>query len=887
MSLFKSLATLVSDWRTKNYHHDTFPAISEILEWAANPHGDGYRLRIPQIHALETYWYLRLVEQTPKIPDLYRQVFRYDPVQLLTALGLPKNEIDGAIGWFKDQAVDQVLERVRTDNDYAKKFKLDALRETLNLNYPSYIFALAMGAGKTALIGAIIATEFAMAQEYPEGDFVQNALVFAPGKAIVESLRELLTLPYERIIPLRMVKPFTASLKIIFTRDGEKDIPVIGGSVFNVVVTNTGKIRIRKETIRKADLGSFLPSLEKEDEAKANVANLRLQKIASLPHLGIFSDEAHHTYGNALGSDLKKVRQTVDYLAEQTNLICVVNTTGTPYYKKLLLRDVVIWYGLSQGIKDGILKEVSSNIFAYDLTGNCTDQFVTHVVENFFNRYRNVKLPDGSPAKLALYFPQTDDLETMRPVLEAKLAELGLPPTSVLTHTSKSGQETRQAFNRLNDPHSPHRVIMLVNIGTEGWNCPSLFATALARRLKGRNNFVLQTASRCLRQTPGNTAKASIYLSMDNQSVLDKQLQETYGETIHDLSQAITRSARATITLRKLDIPPLTVRRVIRTLIPKPRATLTFTLTRPAIDDESLMVTRLDIAEQIAAGSVLAQVGDTVTVETVPQITDLYAAAVELAALYRLDIWMVYDELARLYPETEIPHNHLSVLAQQLEIQTSDYEIKKEIVEQTLALVKPEGFTLDMDEDGNVVYTAEITYPLDKGHLLLSWEQWLDHGKDKDGLGFHYSPYNFDSRPELDFFDRLLDRLNVDKHQIEDVYFTGAITDPKKTDFYVQYKGEDDRWHNYTPDFVIKCKNGHCLIVEIKAAKFRAGIENDLAQHTAGKPAVTVEGRKAIALQRWTNLNPDQLKYQLAYGNTTINYNHVEDAIHFVEDCSE
>jgi len=37
---------------------------------------------------------------------------------------------------------------------------LEALRETLNLSFPSYILALAMGAGKTILMGAIAATEF-------------------------------------------------------------------------------------------------------------------------------------------------------------------------------------------------------------------------------------------------------------------------------------------------------------------------------------------------------------------------------------------------------------------------------------------------------------------------------------------------------------------------------------------------------------------------------------------------------------------------------------------------------------------------------------------------------------------------------------------------------
>jgi hypothetical protein len=52
--------------------------------------------------------------------------------------------------------------------------------------------------------------------------------------------------------------------------------------------------------------------------------------------------------------------------AHVTNLVCVVNTTGTPYYQHQPLRDVVIWYWLSEGIRDGILKEVSGNIQAFD-----------------------------------------------------------------------------------------------------------------------------------------------------------------------------------------------------------------------------------------------------------------------------------------------------------------------------------------------------------------------------------------------------------------------------------------------------------------------------------------------------------------------------------------
>jgi type III restriction enzyme len=878
MHLYEILAQRVDEWRRQGYTHDNYATIAEILEWAADPDGVGFQLRSPQLRALETYWYLRLQENTPHIAELYRGLFSRTG-DLLRALGIPAAAFERV-----DFALDSLWESIRTDDAFVKEFKLEALRETLTLAYPSYILALAMGAGKTALIGTIIATEFGMALEYPEADFVQNALVFAPGKTIIESLRELAEIEYERILPPRLYKSFAASVKLTFTRDGEKDIPVVRGSLFNVVVTNTEKIRIQKSTIRKRDLGAqLLPAFE--DEAKVEVANRRLQAIASLPHLAVFSDEAHHTYGRALDRELKKVRKTVDYLHEASpNMICVVNTTGTPYFQRQLLRDVVIWYGLSQGINDGILKEVAGNIHAFSFDNTEADQFVAHVVADFFKDYGEVSLPNGARAKLAIYFPQTDDLAELRPVIEAKLVELGYSPEIVLRNTNESSQMEIDAFNRLNDPDSRHRVILLVNKGTEGWNCLSLFSCALARRLRGSNNFVLQAASRCLRQVPGNTRKARIYLSMDNRSVLDRQLQETYGETIEGLNQSQNRSRRATIKLRKIDLPPLVVKQLVRTVVRKEATNGPLKLAEPAgVEPGRLERVTYDIAEQMGTTSVLKQVADVVEIETVPATLDCYGAAVELAAIYRLPVWTIYDELRRIYGEEPVPEAHLVGLREQIEAQTRNYEVQEEIVELSLALVKPEGFKSELTAEGNEVYTAEIAYPVEREQLLLGWEAM--HERNDGAYGFHYSPYNFDSNPEKSFFGQLLEHLNQHPEQVEDIYFTGALTDPKKTDFYVEYKGEDEKWHRYTPDFVIRRKDGRCLIVEIKSAQFEAATKGDLARYDQGEAVVTVEGRKAVALKKWAALDRGRLKYEIIFAREEIGYDQTHTARLFVEEA--
>lgn len=442
--LYQVLADKTRDWREAGYPCKDYPLIGEILDWQTDPETGGLRyLRTPQLRALEVYWYLRVVKRTPHVFDLYRQLYP-KTAELIEALGIPDAAFKDA-----DYDLDALWDRLRSDDQFVRSFHLEALRESLNLDYPSYIFALAMGAGKTVLIGAIIATEFAMALEYPEADFAHNALVFAPGKTIVEALRELAEAPYDRILPPRLYKYFAASVKLTFTRDGESDIPVIRGSSFNLIVTNTEKIRITAETIRKGDLGGLFAN---EEEAKREVANRRLQTLASLPRLAIFSDEAHHLYGQSLDTRLKRVRQTVDYLAENTQVICVVNTTGTPYYRRQPLKDVVIWYGLSEGIRDGYLKELAGNIQAYDFKGNVA-QYVAHVIKDFFETYGEVRLPNGAPARLAMYFPQTDDLAELRPVIDQALVEVGQSPTMCLVNTSDDAltkQADIDAFNRLN-----------------------------------------------------------------------------------------------------------------------------------------------------------------------------------------------------------------------------------------------------------------------------------------------------------------------------------------------------------------------------------------------------------------------------------------------------
>jgi hypothetical protein len=888
--LFQALSKRVDDWRAENYSCANYPAIREILEFAIEDLETSQLryLRRAQFRALETYWYLRLVMNTPKVPDLYAELFATKS-ERRAAMGLTSKELTELIA---DTSLEEVLDRLRTDNALVKQHGLESLRETFALDYPSYILALAMGAGKTILMGSIVATEFALAMEYPDGPFVQNALIFAPGKTILSALRELADIPFERVLPPRLHKPFAASLKLTFTRDGDKQIPITWGSSFNVIVTNTEKIRIQKPTARGN--GKQLALLTNTREAEATeLANLRLQAIASLPHLAVFSDEAHHTYGQKLlgkwekgpetgtpifkDEGIKKVRRTIDYLAQETNLLVVVNATGTPYFQRQPLRDVVVWYGLGEGIRDGVLKELADNIKVFDLGDGEAAQLVGNVVDDFVRQYWNVALPNGAPARLALYFPNLETRDELRPAIESALALHGVGTDIVLAVDNKSPESTRRAFEAVaRDPGAPHRVLLLVNMGTEGWNCPSLFACALVRKLAQSNNFVLQAATRCLRQVPGNSHPARVYLTGSNKKTLEDQLAETYGTSLKELGSQHSERVEKEIRLRKPVLPPL----LIKQRVTRFRRRVVDAQTPPlalAVPDVATplgpSVHTLTVVENAAGETRLQRLdaGDEF-IDTEADELDAYGAAAELAANYHLPTREVLAALRGAYgAETLIPAHHLPALGRQIETQRADYEEHHEEIDVAVALVKAEGFDLRMEGD-TPVYTARISFAKERASLYKTANDLGNAQEAAHALAasFHYEGYSFDSSSEAEFFDWALALLRTQPNRIDGLWFTGGLTDPAKTDLYAEYLGEDGRWHRYTPDFVLRQADGKVLVLEIKKDTLSPDITTDLARHAAGQAPTTLEGRKAVALKRWENLNPDRLAYHVLFADTAL-----------------
>lgn len=830
------LAIKKLDWQNGGYKNENYSTIKELLQFQRENDVLRY-LRQPQFEAIETYFYLRLTEKTPKIFDLYKQLFP-SKKELREALGIIKNqEISDLI-----ENEENIFEKIITDLNFVKRNKLEAVKETLEMSYPSYILALTMGTGKTVLIGAIIALEFCLALEYPEADFMKNALVFAPGTTILESLKEIGEIPFEKILPPRFHKLFLANVKMVYAREGQRELQLEKGGQFHIIITNTEKIKLRAKSTLNQSESLDLAKKEKLEQLGLE-SNARLEAIASLPNLGIFSDEAHNTYGQDLEKTLKRVRETINYVAEKTNLICVVNTTGTPYYKKQILKDVVYSYRLNKGMQDNILKSIS-NIRNYQMDVGSDQEYETilkTVSSDFIQNYSETVTDKGCPAKIAFYFKTLDQANQSKNYIQNILAQANLD-WGIVLNTGESTKAEIQRFNKLEDPNSNDRIVLLVGKGKEGWNCPSLFATALIREVSSSNNFILQASTRCLRQTKYNTIGATIYLDSKNLNTLSKELMETEGLELEDIQNKKSELVSKKLIILKVKIPPITIKKTIRSLQFDKTAN-TFDLKQILSDyrnNKTHGVIETIYLFDSKKGTLYQSVEDQTNLGSLGDQISCYQASFELSTTYSLKYKEIKHLLDTKFTTGQLPIDSYKQITSHISNKSQkSYKIIENIVEQSLMIVKTD--TMELDSDGNYYIEIQIS------------QENLDRIKNKpidEKFGYHYDPYNFDSKPEISFFEHLLSLINQKPDQIEDIYFTGGLTNTDYTDFYFEYRKDSGDYGKYYPDFVIKRKDGKVIIVEIKSSRQK----DDLLDGQ--------NGLKAQAINKLVKLNPNKIQYE-------------------------
>jgi len=177
-------------------------------------------------------------------------------------------------------------------------------------------------------------------------------------------------------------------------------------------------------------------------------------------------------------------------------------------------------------------------------------------VRDFLDNYMDVAYDiEGNgqlrKAKLAIFCRSIANLERdVYPQVSQIVAEYGMAASDVLLPYHQGGKEGNETFpapkdaekefQRL-DEDSEKRIVLLVRIGQEGWDCKSLAGVIMPYEpdAKSPQNSVLQRTCRCLRQAVKyEDETALIWLNRANAAYLDQQLREEQNSSLAEIKAA-------------------------------------------------------------------------------------------------------------------------------------------------------------------------------------------------------------------------------------------------------------------------------------------------------------------------------------------------------------
>lgn len=692
-------------------------------------------------------------------------------------------------------------------------------------NYPNYIYALTMGLGKTILMATCIFYEFLLAKKYPRDKrFCHNALVFAPDKTVLQSLREIMTFDKTKVVPPEYARVLDANIKFHFLDETGTILHTIDDSDFNIVISNTQKIIVkkkRKETSPAETLfgGSSLLSgiyggSDDGDDAWDDTSlmdNQRFKKLCRLPQLGVYVDEAHHLFGADLekqirssGANKTSLRDTINLLAGNTSIVACYNYTGTPYVKNQLLPEVVYAYGLRESIWNGYLKDADP--IGYENVKS--EAFIRDVVTTFWNRYGG-KTYEGLNPKLAIYAAGVEEAALeVRPALEKVLESLGIPTTKILLNVGDAKytkDENIRDFNNLDVPGTEgneKQFIILVEKGKEGWNCRSLFSVALFRSPKSKV-FVLQATMRCLRAITDDRLTATVFLSKENYDTLDDELHKNFNMEIKDMKNPSDPNRRK-YQVRVLPPPrTITLKRIWHeyTLHEKEYTEpIDFKLVDADLSkyasvryerdslarDTTVKEKNVDYLQDNMKFSEFSLVGE---VARYLNISCILAARILRESVDGIDVLL--DRVNR-YNEVLYDYIIPAVFSALFEVTT---ELKTE--DRELVLLR------EPEDAGYYEFSAKDELVIQNTNPGFTPEQIKK--------SFHADTYCFDSLPERECFMQY-----ITSGKVEEVYFTGMFTSNQGDLSVHYYDPESGRIRQYYPDFLAKMTDGSYQLIEVK-----------------------------------------------------------------------
>ena len=856
------------------------------------------QMRDAQIEAIKTYMFLKIACNNQPLWKLFVEgKFNTLDIGKLSLTEDARNELNtnkAAVALLeyaclKDKKEKQLapeLGKFINNNpvaiDYVQTFK----QLFYNVDYTDYLFSLPMGAGKTFLMAAFIYLDLYFAQNEPENKaFAHNFIIFAPSglkSSVVPSLKTIQRFDPSWLFP----EPAASNLKRLLKfeiLDQQKSqnksnrtknpntqkinsYQPLEDLLGLVAVTNAEKVILNKVFDDSIDF-------QFSEDEKYQQANELRSIIGKIPNLSIYIDEVHHVADEDI-----KLRKVVTKWTEQSTFNSVIGFSGTPYLEKtepvtlaknftiknVELSNVVYYYPLIEGINNFLKAPLVKKSSSED-----SSQIVESGVKDFLDTYKDKIYADGTTSKLAVYCGNIENLEeNIYPKVVEIATNYGLNPNETILKFHKGNkqyaisQEAETAFASLDLPLSKIKIILLVQIGKEGWDCRSLTGVVLSQKGDCPTNMVLQTSCRCLRQVDKNQPEtAVIWLNKFNADTLNSQLQQQQNITLQEFEKAInnTRPVENIKRYSRMDylkLPPIDFFQlkvkydmlVIETENDTAKNLQTATIINT---EQETIVTTSDLE-----GNTL-NISKDETKETINCTFNewLYLICKESFGFIKMQDLNKYLNILQ-----DIYTNHLSLTANHYLVRANirkafyekrDIKTVEEIIPTEAKLLKIENFRETIETQTSEKYhpeqkTVDKIVKADNGEFdsiddktlkaiealkLAGQHEMAENLKQQKAdiperkQTWHYLPYRFDSNFENTFLNEVLKLENFKNKELE-LYFNG---DDSLTEFQILcYKKSGQQWRyigKYIPDFLLLKRNlenkiHKAIIIETKGGVF-------------------------------------------------------------------
>lgn len=872
--------------------------ITDLISYIEHQH----KMRDAQIESLKTYLFLKIECQNRPLWELFasgnfnstnvddlevnkatREILESNPAALALWEYASISDENGNVNSPK------VLSAIKTTPDSIDY--VSVIKDLFsNVSYPDYLFSIPMGAGKTYLMAALIYLNLYFALAEPDNPiFAHNFILFVPSglkSSIVPSLRDiqnfnpLWILPdpvasqLKNLIQYEWLQESSSASKsnIVKNPNARKiSMQVAKPNLMGLVaVTNAEKVildRVDKDFSIDASILKSLPEEERKEYEATLQANELREQIGLIPGLCILIDEVHHA------SDDQKLRKVVNKWMEQSNFNSVLGFSGTPNMDpaaKIKITDdlsvkctqyanVVTFYPLIKGIGNFLKIPVvrHSNLDSTEI--------ISRGLREFFSSYADTVYSSGASAKVAVYAPSIAVLEEeIYPVAYAVCVEMGINPTETILKYHKGNssykvdEDAQFEFSTLDSPLSKKRIILLVGIGREGWNCKSLTGVILSQRNACPQNMVLQISCRCLREVD-NTHKetALIWLNKFNAEKLNQQLQEQQYTTIAEFGGkkpddliTIHRYSR----MERLKLPPIDYYQIkinyntVETAQVANIGEYLKTYQLPHVDSTIIYTQGFDqsnTASESAVGYGMTEIANFRLWLDLIVKESLGLLSIDTLTRYEAELKLLFEKITIRNGNNLVYNSDIDQSKVRSDIRNSfalrrSFNTKEELIPEEASLLKVNALKSPIEDNKSAIYSpsqekvAEIVSQDSKPVETISEEirkYLIEHGlplpdveKSVNDRTYQYLPYHLDSKLEEDYLYSVINHIKSVPGV--EFYFNG---DDTLTDFRIRcYTKRGRAWKldgYYYPDFIMLTRNSDntinkIVIVETKGEGF-------------------------------------------------------------------